>query len=228
MRAKLTIIILLLLLGFGVVFAPPSDAGTTYLPMAFAPPPTPVPTPVPPPINTLTIQLSEMKSGYVQDTSKEVTNAEAAKTYHDPTAALASFQAQGRETSWYVLYTSTDYLFSDAVGVSNQVYRYLTTTGATDGFDYTIDEALLDHPDFRPFNISAPCCPVVGLRRTFTSNNRTYDHFLIIIQVGRYVTEVEVIGLVGVVSVDRAIQYAQLALNHLAATPQQIVATAPQ
>jgi hypothetical protein len=74
-----------------------------------------------------------MASGYVLDTSKEITNAEAAKSYHDPKAAAKAFQQQGRVTSWFRIFTSTDYLFSDALGVGNPAIRYLTVDGASQG-----------------------------------------------------------------------------------------------
>jgi hypothetical protein len=91
-----------------------------------------------------------------------------------------------------------------------------------------IPELLKDDPDFRAFNISVPCCPVVGLRRTLKSGGYTYDVFNISIQAGRYLTDVGVIGLAGSVSVDRAIYYAQLALDHVYTTPQVLRATADQ
>src|SRR3712207_9359733 len=70
---------------------------------------------------------------------------------------------------------------------------------------------------------SVPCCPIVGVRRTF-KNDFTYDDYYIIMQNGRYVANVELIGLAGSVSVSRALSYAQLALNHIVSVPQALQA----
>jgi hypothetical protein len=210
---------------WGIASAADCSVSTcVYLPIVLAPP-TPIPTPIPAPIQTLTIQLSEMRSGYTLDASQAISNADAAKSYTDPAAALAAFQQQGRETSWFVRYLSTDYLFSDAAGVSNQVYRYQTPDGASAGMAYSVTRATQDHPDYRLFNVSAPCCPIVGLRRTFTIGKSSYDMFYVVMRTGRYVADVQVIGLTGFITVDRALYYAQLALNHIYATPQTTATT---
>ena len=228
LRTTLAIMVAVLIVCSPAIFAAPGTTNTNvnYLAMVFhivpTPTPSPIPTPIPPPLETLTIQLSEMKSGYTLDASQVVTNAQAAQTYKDPKAALKAFQQQGRETSYYVRYLSTDYLFSDAVGVADQVYRYTSAAGAVQGQAYSLAETRRDKPDFRPFNVSTPCCPTVGLRRTFTDNGSTFDQFLISIQVGRYVIDVQSIGLSGSLSVSRAIYYSQLALNHVYETPQTI------
>jgi hypothetical protein len=230
LQTTLLIMLAVLVLGAPIIFAdaPQTQGTTSYLALVFqlqpSPTPTPVPTPVPPPIESLVIQLSEMKSGYVRDEGRMVTNADAAKEYHDPKAATAAFAQQGRETSWLAIYSSTDYLFSDALAVGNQVYRYLTIDGASAGFAYTIAEEVRDNPDFRPFNVSAPCCPIVGLRRIGKQGTLTYDDYYIIMQNGRYVAHAEVIGVVGSVDVSRAIAYAQLALNHITTVPQALQA----
>lgn len=222
MRTTLVIMAVVLLLSAPLIFADAPAQTSSYLAMVFAyVPPTPVVTPVPPDISSLVIQLSEMKSGYVRDVWQPVTNADAAKTYANPKAAAAAFLAQGRETSWNAKYSSTDYLFSDAIVVSSQVYRYLTPAGAGDGMAYTVAEAIHDHPEFRPFNLSAPpCCPTVALRYTFKSGSTYFDQYLIISQVGRYVTETQSIGVLGSFTLSRAVAYAQLALNHLTPVPQ--------
>lgn len=225
-RITLAIMAVALLIGAPLIFADPGQPTSSYLALVFQDtPPTPIPTPVPPDISTLVIQLREMKSGYTQDEFHIATNADAAKTYHDPKAAAAAFIAQGRETSWYVRYGSTDYAFSDALGVASQVYRYLTPEGAAAGQAYTLAEHQLDHPDFRPFNVSTPCCPTVGLRRTFRSGNFNYDQYLISARVGRYVMDVQTIGLLGSIDVSRAVYYAQLELDHLTPVPQSMQAT---
>lgn len=225
-RLAILVSIAALLIAAGVALAAPdcTTVRCVYLPVVTNPPPTPtpIPTPIPPSISTLVIQLSEMRSGYTRDTFQEVTNADAAKNYKDPAAAAAAFAQQGRETSWYVKYFSTDYLFSDAIAVANQAYRYLTIEGASQGFQYSLGKTLQDHPDYRPFNVNAPCCPIIGLRRTFTASGTSYDQFYIIVQAGRYVTDVQVIGLTGSISVDRALYYANLALVHLLNTPQAL------
>lgn len=230
LRTTLAILAIVLIVGSPLIFAdaPAAQTTTSYLALVFQDIPTvtpsPVPTPVPPAIQTLVIQLSEMRSGYVRDEFEAVTNAQAAATYHDPKAAAAAFAKQGRETSWYAAYSSADYAFSDAIAVSSQVFRYLTAAGANQGLSYTVTESQRDHLDFRPFNLDAPCCPTIALRRTFKQDSFTLDHFLIISQVGRYVTETESIGLSGSLTVSRAVYYAQLALDHLTNTPQTIQA----
>lgn len=224
LRTTLVIMAAVLLLASPAIFAEPTQPTSSYLALVFhivpTPTPTPIPTPIPPDMSTLVIQLSEMKSGYVRDQWHEVTNAQAAATYADPKAAAAAFIAQGRETSWQAAYSSTDYPFSDALGVSNQLFRYLTPTGAEAGQAATITESFHDHPDFQVFNISTPCCPTIGLRRTFKSGTYTYDQFLISVRIGRYVTEVQSIGLSGYFTLSRAIYYTQLAINHVYPVPQ--------
>jgi hypothetical protein len=224
LRTTLMIIAVALIVASPLIFAEPGPATTSYLALVFhivpTPTPTPIPTPVPPAIETLVIQLSEMKSGYVRDDWREITNADAAKTYANPKAAAAAFVTQGRETSWYTQYSSSDYAFSDAIGVANQLYRYLTPDGAAAGQAATIAESIHDHPDYRPFNISTPCCPTIGLRRTFSSGGYTIDQFLISVRIGRYVTEVQSIGVIGFFPVSRAIYYTQLAINHVYGVPQ--------
>lgn len=221
LRTTLAIMAVTLIVCSPLIFAAPAAQTTSYLAMVFAyTPPTPIPTPVPPDISTLVIQLSQMKSGYVRDTWEALTNADAAKNYANPKAAAAAFIAQGRETSWLAAYNSTDYAFSDALVVSNQVFRYLTPDGAGAGQAYTVAEIVHDHPDFRPFNLSVPCCPTIALRRTFKQDTFNLDHFLIISQVGRYVTETDSIGISGSLTVSRAIAYAQLSLDRLTLVPQ--------
>lgn len=230
LRITIAVMAVVLIAASPALFAKPSavPANYSYLSAVFHIVPTltpsPVPTPIPPDISTLVIQLGEMKSGYVQDEFHVSTNADAAKTYHDPKAAAAAFIAQGRETSWYTAYSSTDYVFSDAIGVADQVYRYLTPEGAAAGQAYTLAERQRDYPDFKPFNVSTPCCPTIGLRRTFRSGNFNYDQYLISVRVGRYVMEVQTIGLLGSITVSRAIYYTQLGLNHLTPVPQAIQA----
>lgn len=230
LRVTVAVMVVVLIAASPAIFAKPSAAPSNYNYLAAVfhvvptPSPTPIPTPTPPDISTLVIQLHEMKSGYVQDEFEAVTNAEAAKTYADPKAAAAAFIAQGRETSWVSAYSSTDYAFSDALVVSDQVFRYLTPAGAEAGQAATIAESFHDHPDFKAFNISTPCCPTIGLRRTFKAGSLTVDHFLISVRVGRYVTEVESIGVSGYFTTSRAIYYAQLSLNHLTPVPQTMQA----
>lgn len=225
LRNTLLIMLAVLVLGAPIIFAdvPQTQGTSSYLALVFQDlPPTPVPTPVPLPIESLVIQLSEMRSGYTRERWELITNADAAKNYKDPKAAAAAFVKQGRETSWLAVYSSTDYPFSDAIAVGSQVYRYLTIDGASAGREYTTAEEIRDNPDFRPFNVSAPCCPIVGLRRTFKSNDLTIDDFYIIVQNGRYVASIEVLGLAGYLDVDRALYYAQLGLNHIYDVPQAL------
>lgn len=220
-RTTLAIMAIALMVGAPLIFAAPGGANTNYLAMVMhIVPPTPIPTPVPPAMESLVIQLSEMRSGYVRDTWQPISNADAAKSYRDPKAAAAAFIAQGRETSWNVLYSSRDYPFSDALVVGNQLFRYLTPDGAVAGQAYTLAEAQRDRPDYRPFNVSTPCCPTVGLRRTFKSGTTNLDQFLVSVRVGRYVTNVQVGGISGSITVSRVIYYAQLAINHLVDVPQ--------
>lgn len=221
-RMPILIVALFTIIGFtGVALASCTGPSCVYVPViAIERTPTPIPTPIPLVLSSLVIQISEMKSGYTLDTFQELTNADAAKGYKDPKGALRAFAEQGRESSWRAVYFSTDYLFSDAVGVSSQVTRYLTVDGATLGFQYTVGKAQQDHADYRLFNITAPCCPVVGFRRTFTDDGLTYDQFDIITQARRYVSDVQVISLAGSISVDQAVAYANIPLIHILNTPQ--------
>lgn len=230
LRITIAVMVVVLIVASPAIFAEPSavPSNYSYLSAVFhvvpTPTPSPIPTPIPPDISALVIQLHEMRSGYVQDEFEVVTNADAAKTYADPKAATAAFVAQGRETSWYTSYSSTDYLFSDAIGVADQVYRYLTPEGAEAGQAYSLAEAQRDKPDFKPFNVSTPCCPTFGLRRTFKLNGLNADQYLISVRIGRYVAEIQSIGLLGSITVSRAIYYAQLGLDHLTPVPQAIQA----
>jgi hypothetical protein len=196
------------------------SASCGYMPLVqFEPTPTPVPPP--PPLNTLTIQLADMKPGYSLDESMEITNSSAAAGYPNPNAALKAFQSQGRETSWYVRYVSTDYLFSDAIGVADQVFRYTTADGAISGQNYVLLEVLSEHPEYQEFNTGSNA---IGFRRTFSDSGYNFVQFYISVQVGRYVTDVQVIGLNGSVTASRALQYAQIAVDRLAAVPQAQIA----
>lgn len=230
LRITIAVMVVVLIVASPAIFAEPSavPSNYSYLSAVFhvvpTPTPSPIPTPIPPDIASLVIQLHEMKSGYVQDEFEVVTNVDAAKSYADPKAAAAAFVAQGRETSWVSAYSSVDYAFSDALAVSDQVFRYLTPSGAEAGQAATITESFHDHPDFKAFNISTPCCPTIGLRRTFKAGGLTVDHFLISVRVGRYVTEVESIGTIGYFTTSRAIYYAQMGLNHLTPVPQAMQA----
>lgn len=226
LRTTLLIMAVALVICSPTIFAAPGPANTNYLAMVFhLVPPTPIPTPIPPDMSTLVVQLSEMRLGYTQSEFHIATNADAAKTYRDPKAAAAAFVAQGRETSWYAEYSSPDYATSDALVVGSQVFRYLTSEGAVQGMAYTVAEAQRDNPDFRPFNLSVPCCPTTALRRTYRQRSLNVDHYLIITQVGRYVTETESIGVLGYFTVNRAVYYAQLGLNHITPVPQRISLT---
>lgn len=231
LRVTLAIMAIALVASAPLIFAdaPTSQPTSSYLALVFqdipTPTPTPVPTPVPPPLQTLVIQLRDMASGFTQEEFGERTNAASAQTYADPKAALKAFQAQGRETSWFTSYFSTQYLVSDAIGVANQVYRYSTAAGAAQGQAYTLAEAVHDHPDYRPFNITTPCCPTTGYKRTFSSGGVAYTQYLISVQIGRYVTDTQVIGLAAYLDLDTAIKYAQITVSRIYDTPQAITAT---
>lgn len=210
----------------GVVILATPDCAISrcvYLPVVqYSPPPTPTPipmTPVPAPISSLVIQPSDMSSAYNVDEFAEVTNAEAAKTYKDPKAALRAFQAQGRETSFYAGY-SADFPFFGALGVSDQVYRYSSPAGAVAGQAYTIAEHRRDHPGYQPFTFGFPCCPTQAFYRTFVDGEDTYEQYLFSVQVGRYITDVQVVAFLGGITAEQAVKYAQIAVDRLSATPQ--------
>lgn len=218
LRTTLAIIAIALIIVVPLNFAESAQPETSYLALVFHIVPTP--TPIPPDISTLVIQRSELRAGFTTSEYRGVSNIEAVATYHDPKAAAAAFVAQGRETSWYGEYIAPVYASDDAIGVASQVYRYATAEGAAQGMLYTVAEVELDNPDFKPITVTVPCCATIARRRTFVLNNKTTDQFLIITQVGRYVTETQSIGVIGIFPISRAMYYAQMGLDHLLTTPQ--------
>jgi hypothetical protein len=216
-RAPLLIMIAFAITVFaGIALAEPNCTGTTcvYVPVASA---------ISAPLNALTIQPSEIRSGYAIAQSREVTNAEAANGYQNANTALKDFAAQGRETSWLVSYSTTAYGGNDALGISDQVYRYTTPAGAALGQAYTLAEEQREYPEYHSVDITLPCCPTVTLGRTFEGGHITSELVLMSVQVGRYVADVKVVWLRGsTITVDMIIAYAQTAANHLLATQQAI------
>jgi hypothetical protein len=205
---------------------PQQDCATpcTYLPVVIVPLPsptataTPEPTPIPPALSTLVIQPEDMPAGYTVDASQEVTNAESAANYLDPAAALAAFQQQGRETSWYIRYLSNS-VFADVLGVSDQAIRYFTPEGADAGMDYAIADELAQFPGY---GIPIIYPPIEADRsaayvRTFTDDNGVkFRKYYFAIRKGRYVAIVQVVGLAS--ALDRhskAAAYAYLAAARL-------------
>jgi hypothetical protein len=216
LRTTLAIIAVVLLLGAPLIFADaPTPSTSSYLALIFQNTP-------PPPIEILVIQFSEMPPLYRILESREVTNAEAATGYHDPAAAASAFIAQGRETSWYAFYNSTLVDPGDAFDLSSQVYRYQTPTGAAQGLAYTGDEQQFDHPEFQPVTVTIPCCPnTIALHRTISiPDGATFECYLMISQVGRYVTATQMTALLGTLPLSQALSYHQRGINHLTTIPQ--------
>lgn len=216
LRTTLAILTVVLILGAPLIFAdaPTTQSTTSYLAVIFQATP-------PPPIETLIIQLNEMPSLYRRNLSEEVTNAVAATWYHDPTAAAAAFIAQGRETSWRAFYTSTLIDPIDDVELWSQVFRYQTPVGAGEGLAYSVAELKLDAPDFQEVTVNIPNS--IALHRIFTEgDSATFEEYLIISQVGRYVTSTRMTTLAGKLPLNQALTYHQLGLNHLTSIPQVI------
>jgi hypothetical protein len=213
LRTTLAIIAVVLLLGAPLIFADaPTPSTSSYLALIFQNTP-------PPALETLVIQLSEMPELYRRDLSEEVTNAQAAAGYHDPVAAAAAFIVQGRETSWRAYYRTTVFL-SDEFEVGSQVYRYQTPDGATQGLAYSVAELKLDYPDFQEVTVNIS--NTVALHHTFTYavGGATFERYVMMSQVGRYVTQTQTRALSGSLPLSRALTYTQLGLNHLTAIPQ--------
>lgn len=215
---------LFLLGAVGVALAAP-DCAVVHcisLPIVqYNPPPTIAPTPIPPVLSTLVIQPGDIQSGYAVEQFHEVTNADAAQTYKDPKATLKAFAQQGRESSWFVLYDTTLYAASDAIGISDQVYRYSTAAGATTGQAYALAETQRDKPDFHAITLTLPCCSTKALDRSFLENGVLFEQAFISIQVGRYVADVQVLwARSSTITVEQIVAYAQTGADHLLATPQ--------
>jgi hypothetical protein len=213
LRTTLATMMVVLLFGAPLVFAhAPTPTTSSYLALIFQNTP-------PPALETLVIQLSEMPELYQRSYSEEVTNAQAAVGYPDPVAAAAAFAAQGRETSWRALYTTTIFL-TDEFQVTSQVYRYQTPTGATQGLAYSVAELKRRSPDFQEVTVNLP--NTVALHHTFTYDigGATFEEYVMISQVGRYVTQTQTMALKGSLPLSRALTYTQLGLNHLTAIPQ--------
>lgn len=210
-------------IGISIALAAPDCATSycVYVPaVQYDPPPTPVPTPIPPPLSGLALQPSEIGSDYFRDTNTEVTNDTAAANYPNPVEALKAFESQGRETAWFVRYVSTDNSLSTLV-VGDETYRYLTTTGATQGQAYVIAKMRKDNPTFQPFTLTIPGYPSINLRRTFKDSNGTELVILYVsVQVGRYVTDIQVGQLADFESAQIASNYAQRVIVRIANTPQ--------
>lgn len=216
LRTTLATIAVVLLFGAPLIFAhAPTPSTTSYLALIFQNTP-------PPPIATLVIQFSEMPPLYRILESREITNAEAATGYHDPAAAASAFIAQGRQTSWYAFYNSTLVDPGDEFDLSSQVYRYQTPTGASQGLAYSVDEHQLDHPEYQSVTVTIPCCPnTIALYRTLTEGGTTlFEQYLIISQVGRYVTATQMTALLGTLPLSQALSYHQRGIDHLTTIPQ--------
>lgn len=197
-----------------LVFRPPPSPTPTHTP---TPTPQPTPTLGPLPINVLALQLDDLLPGYTQDKNEELSNEAAAQNYDDPAAALAAFVAQGRETSWYVEYSSTDYTYSNALVIADQVFRYATIAGAEAG-QYFVDHNEVQRlPGFA--NVSLPPPPLgdaqTALKRITVFEGRTFVHYYISVRTGRYVTNVSVIGLATVLTANQAKGYADTAFGRL-------------
>lgn len=151
----------------------------------------------PPPISAAVMQqvdLGDKYYLYTVEIFREVPNSEAAKSYKNEQTALRDFAIQGRETSFVSQYSNTSARF---VLTQDQVYRYTTPDGAALGQAYTVAEIQRDHPDFVPFVVSGFDefgAPTIQLTRHMDINGITYYQYLVSVQIGRYVTEIQVIG----------------------------------
>lgn len=174
----------------------------------------------PPPIAAAVMQQVDLGSDYRRYTVeifREVPNSEAAKGYKNEQTALRDFATQGRETSFVSQYSNTSARF---VLTQDQVYRYTTSDGAALGQAYTAAGAQRDHPDFVPFVVSGFDgfgAPTVQLTRQMDVNGITYYQYFISVQIGRYVTEIQVIGQS---TAGWAIEAAIPAVDRLKAFPQ--------
>lgn len=169
----------------------------------------------PPPLGALIIQQRDMPSGYTIDDLREIPNEEAAQRYSDPAAALAAFEAQGRESSYFVAYSSDDYYFTNAIGVSDQVVRFATPEGADVGMDYVIANVRQRNPEYGIIFALPLGDRMVALRRTFTENNLNLVHYYYGIRKGRSITLVQAIGLSSALSGGEAYDYAEKAAARL-------------
>lgn len=180
--------------------------------------PTEVPTPttIPdPPMSGLVILITDIPSGFAIDEARAIENDEAAEGYPDPAAALAAFQAQGRETSWFVRFSSRDYLFSGPTNIADQAIRFITPEGAAAGQDYVLAEVVRERPDYQFIFIAPLGERTVAMRRTFVDQGYTWVQYFFSIRQGRYVTDAQVLGLASALQASEADDYAVKAFNRL-------------
>lgn len=212
MRYRIVVAIMALIF---VTVASAAPSTVVYLPIIqYNPPPTPLP------LDALVLQPSDLRSVYTLDQSMELANADAAKLYPNAKAAAKAFQAQGRESSWYVDYLADTIQFFDALGVSDQVFRYATVAGAGAGQAYVVADTKRAHPDYHPIAFAFPCCTTVALYREFVDAGENYEQYYFSVQVGRYVTDVQLVSFDGSLTQEDAITYIQSAVARLSTTPQ--------
>lgn len=201
-----------------LVFATVASAAPStqiYLPIIQYNPP-----PIPLPLDALVLQPADLRDIYSLDQSIEIANADAAKLYPNAKAAAKAFQAQGRESSWYVDYLADSIQFFDALGVSDQVFRYTTVAGAGAGQAYIAADTKRAHPDYHPIAFAFPCCTTVALYREFVDAGENYEEYYFSVQVGRYVTDVQLVAFDGSLVESNAIPYIESAVARLSTTPQ--------
>jgi hypothetical protein len=173
----------------------------------------------PPPISGAATQRVDLDPTffYTVEAFREVPNSEAAQGYKNPKQALIDFAAQGRELSFLAQYSNTRARF---IIVQDQVYRYATPDGAAAGQAYTAAEQQRDHPDFVPFAVplfDGFGAPTIQLMRQQVIDGVVYYQYFISVQIGRYVTEIQ---LIGQSTSGRAIEAAIPTVDRLKAFPQ--------
>jgi hypothetical protein len=142
----------------------------------------------PPPLPALVLPPSDMH-GFALDETREITNTESAATYRDPAAALAAFQEQGRESSWYVRYHSR----TRPIDVSEQVIRYREPAGADAGLDYAVAEERARYA-YGELVAEPLGDRAVGMATSITSDGVTYIKEYFAIRKGRTIAIVQILA----------------------------------
>jgi hypothetical protein len=204
--------ILLLALALGTPTRAQSYECTTFTPCFYY---LPIIGTEPAPMSARTLQQADFLPGYAVDENREIANAEAAESYVDPAAALAAFAAQGRETSWYVRYSSSLYPTSHAIGISDQVVRYTTAAGADAGMEYLLADMLAQHPDYHTSVYGSYGDRTIAKVRSFTDGGIDYVKYHVLIRKERYLAIVQIIGRKGALKLLEADDFGRKAADRL-------------
>lgn len=175
----------------------------------------------PPRLETLVLQRADLPTSYSPGQSGYVDNEGEAASYPDPQAALEAFKTQERETGYSVAFSSQAFATTGALAVSDKVARYSTATGALAGQEFMrgVEIGL----GYEQFTVTELFEHTIGLRRLIpdpTNANGKLVQYMIVVQRGRYVAAIQVLGRESALDADEALVFAQKAAARLTDGPQ--------